>query len=67
MRTLICPTCRKSVRYDDPAEVPDRPFCSERCRLVDLGKWFSEQYRILTPVEPGTPGEARDEPGPPEG
>ena len=31
---------------------PDFPFCSERCRLIDLGKWASEEYVISTPVQP---------------
>lgn len=39
-----CPTCRKIIRYD-PAN-PNRPFCSERCRLIDLGEWASEGHRI---------------------
>ncbi len=52
MPTLTCPTCRRQVRYKDRSEVPDRPFCCERCRLVDLGKWFTEQYRISLPISP---------------
>lgn len=39
-----CPTCRKIIRYD-PTN-PNRPFCSERCRLIDLGEWASEGHRI---------------------
>ncbi len=31
-------------------EVPDFPFCSERCRLLDLGNWASEKYKISEPV-----------------
>jgi endogenous inhibitor of DNA gyrase (YacG/DUF329 family) len=38
-----CPVCKKDVRWDDNQF---RPFCSERCRLIDLGKWASEGYRI---------------------
>ncbi len=41
---VTCPTCRKPA-----AERPDNqafPFCSERCRLVDLGRWLNEEYRI---------------------
>jgi len=40
------------VEYREPDEVPDRPFCSARCRLVDLGRWFNEEYRIRVPLEP---------------
>ena len=38
-----CPICQSPVNWDDNAY---RPFCSERCKLIDLGKWASEQYRI---------------------
>jgi len=45
------------VDYTDRAEVPDRPFCCERCRLVDLGKWLNEEYCVSDPIhiEPETP------------
>jgi hypothetical protein len=45
-RTLKCPTCGHSVSAE-----PDRrwqPFCSERCRLIDLGDWMGGRYRIPT-------------------
>jgi len=38
-----CPTCRREI---DWAEAPFRPFCSERCRLIDLGAWLSEKHAI---------------------
>ncbi|HEV7472773.1 MAG TPA: DNA gyrase inhibitor YacG [Pyrinomonadaceae bacterium] len=38
-----CPTCERQVQWQDN---PYRPFCSERCQLVDLGKWVSEEYRV---------------------
>jgi endogenous inhibitor of DNA gyrase (YacG/DUF329 family) len=42
--TLVkCPVCGKEAAW---RENPFRPFCSERCRLIDLGKWASEEYRI---------------------
>lgn len=41
-RVRQCPTCRRAVAADGKAF----PFCSERCRLVDLGKWLGEEYRI---------------------
>jgi len=37
-----CPTCRKPVK----ASSKFQPFCSERCRLIDLGDWISGNYRI---------------------
>ena len=42
-----CPTCRREI---DWANTPFRPFCSERCRLIDLGKWASGKYVISSPV-----------------
>ncbi len=46
-RTQIrCPTCGKTVRRTDP----EYPFCSQRCRTIDLGKWASGAYVISTPV-----------------
>lgn len=39
---LHCPICKKPVKSTDP----DFPFCSERCRIVDLGKWASGDYKI---------------------
>ncbi|MGA9899825.1 MAG: DNA gyrase inhibitor YacG [Terriglobales bacterium] len=43
---LKCPTCKKPVTGKDT----DFPFCSERCRLIDLGKWASGKYVISSPV-----------------
>ena len=41
---LACPTCKKTVLWSD--DFPHRPFCSDRCRLIDLGEWASENHRI---------------------
>jgi len=54
-----CPTCRKTA--PPRAENAFFPFCSERCKLLDLGKWLSGAYRI--PVAPSPEGE---EPPPPD-
>jgi uncharacterized protein len=43
---IQCPICKKSVKAGDP----EFPFCSERCRTIDLGKWASGQYVISSPV-----------------
>ena len=43
---LRCPICKKTVKSADP----DCPFCSDRCRTIDLGKWASGVYRISSPV-----------------
>jgi uncharacterized protein len=45
-RILRCPTCRSVVTGQDE----NFPFCSDRCRLIDLGKWASGAYRISSPV-----------------
>jgi endogenous inhibitor of DNA gyrase (YacG/DUF329 family) len=42
-----CPICQKPT---DSESTPDFPFCSERCRLTDLGNWASEKYKISEPV-----------------
>lgn len=43
---LRCPICKKPVSNTDP----DFPFCSERCRLIDLGKWASGAYVVPSPL-----------------
>lgn len=50
-KKIKCPVCKKEAAWKDN---PFRPFCSERCRIIDLGKWASEEYRI--------PGEKKDVP-----
>lgn len=40
--TMKCPICKQPVAVGDP----EMPFCSERCRLIDLGMWSAEEYRI---------------------
>ncbi len=42
-----CPICRKPT---DSEHFSDFPFCSERCRLLDLGNWASEKYVVSEPV-----------------
>ncbi len=44
-QTLHCPICGKDVLFTDP----EMPFCSERCREIDLGNWATEKYVISTP------------------
>ena len=45
-RALRCPTCRTLVTAKDEYF----PFCSDRCRIIDLGKWASGAYRISSPI-----------------
>jgi uncharacterized protein len=42
-RMVRCPICRREVEWEGN---PFRPFCSERCRLLDLGAWAEGRYRI---------------------
>jgi len=51
-----CPTCKKPVEKD----APQTPFCSERCRLIDLGNWLGGKYAI--PGEPANADANSDEP-----
>jgi uncharacterized protein len=44
--SLRCPTCRTIVTKDDE----HFPFCSDRCRLIDLGKWASGAYKVSSPI-----------------
>jgi len=43
-KMIQCPTCGKTLVWDKAN--PYRPFCSERCKLIDLGEWASEKHRI---------------------
>lgn len=44
IRIVTCPQCGKNSKWDSTN--PYRPFCSERCKLIDLGAWAAESYRI---------------------
>lgn len=53
VRYVTCPTCGARVAWQP--ENRFRPFCSERCKLADLGAWANEEYRVPGPAE--EPGE----------
>ena len=56
---IRCPICKKEAAPGNA----DFPFCSERCRLIDLGNWASEKYVISTPAHAGDlPQKTDDEP-----
>jgi endogenous inhibitor of DNA gyrase (YacG/DUF329 family) len=44
MPTVPCPTCQRPVEWSEAS--PFRPFCSERCKLIDLGAWITEKHVI---------------------
>ena len=54
-----CPTCKRSIVWSE--EFPWRPFCSERCKMVDLGAWLTGAHAI-----PGEPVEGAPEAAAPE-
>jgi endogenous inhibitor of DNA gyrase (YacG/DUF329 family) len=57
---MKCPTCNKPVEWQDNSF---RPFCSERCKLIDLGRWVSEEYRVPgKPVAPDAVEDDEDQP-----
>jgi uncharacterized protein len=45
-KPILCPICKKPV---DPTS-DEVPFCSDRCRLIDLGKWASGDYKVSSPI-----------------
>ena len=55
VRTVKCPHCGAPVRWEPESRF--RPFCSERCKQIDLGAWASERYRVPA-AEEGEPGES---------
>ncbi|MCK5553974.1 MAG: DNA gyrase inhibitor YacG [Deltaproteobacteria bacterium] len=42
-KEVICPKCRRETKWE---KNPHRPFCSKRCKLIDLGLWVDERYAI---------------------
>ena len=59
-----CPVCRKTIwisGQEGNQKPPYFPFCSKRCKLVDLGAWLDGHYRIVSPLKPD------DNPSPEDG
>ncbi|MDN3514798.1 MAG: DNA gyrase inhibitor YacG [Candidatus Brocadia sp.] len=52
MPRINCPNCKKVFVYRKIQDIPHFPFCSERCKLIDLGAWLDERYCIEEPVSP---------------
>jgi endogenous inhibitor of DNA gyrase (YacG/DUF329 family) len=53
-----CPICRKKTEWDGN---PFRPFCSERCKTIDLAAWASGEYHIAGEKKPGNDEESETE------
>lgn len=49
LKAIACPVCRKR---GDWFAAEFGPFCSRRCRLIDLGKWFNEEHAVSEPLRP---------------
>lgn len=47
---MKCPSCHRLIKWEDN---PHRPFCSERCKLLDFGAWANEEYSV--PAEEAPP------------
>lgn len=60
-KTVACPNCGKRIPWQ--AESEWRPFCSERCRLIDLGEWLDERHRISEAAEDSYAAQERDDGG----
>lgn len=57
--TVFCPNCGKRVPWTPESRW--RPFCCERCRLIDLGEWFDEEHSISESADEGYANPQRDE------
>ncbi len=59
--TVKCPTCKRRVEWSEASVY--RPFCSDRCRLIDLGAWLTEQHKIPDESSAGAeePGNQTDD------
>lgn len=54
------------MRAGSTAEWPDFPFCGERCKLIDLGRWLGEAYRVPVADDDQTDDGSTDDPGDPD-
>lgn len=55
-RVVNCPRCGALVEWSSAS--PWRPFCSQRCKVIDLGAWAAEQYRVPVEEKPDDPESA---------
>jgi len=60
---MECPICKKSVPIPPEGQPPGPyPFCSERCKLIDLGRWLGGKYQIPVEISPDDNSESEVEP-----
>ena len=65
MSKVLCPIC-KAAMPGNWQDYPDYPFCTKRCRMIDLGRWIGEDYRVAGKSQEenrSTPGESGEEHG----
>jgi len=58
-----CPICRKPLSLPgrkSPEETKIFPFCSERCKLTDLGAWLDDRYKIISQLPPQSVNSSED-------
>lgn len=66
MNKVRCPICQREMGNAPPQEWPQYPFCSPRCKTIDLGRWLGGSYTIPgSPEEADVPSEPDDENSPP--
>lgn len=63
MPTYECPICNRKLTVQRCEDAPLRPFCSERCKLVDLGRWLDGTYAVNEPLQPDDLIDSPDLPG----
>jgi endogenous inhibitor of DNA gyrase (YacG/DUF329 family) len=66
MRNTRCPVCDKPMDGRGPKDWPAWPFCGERCKLIDLGRWLDGSYRIESPAREEDLDDADDVAQPPQ-
>jgi uncharacterized protein len=66
MNKVRCPICERALDAQGPREWPDWPFCSKRCKLVDLGRWLGGNYRIESPLGEEHQDETSESDSPPK-
>jgi uncharacterized protein len=57
---MLCPICKKPVEPPAPGEASCYPFCGERCKLIDLGRWLGGKYQIPVVEGDESPNEESD-------
>lgn len=50
MLEITCPICGKPMHVADVTQWPSFPFCSRKCRIIDLGRWLDQEYRLSAPI-----------------